>query len=167
MAPAVPSSFLSDSSGSSEVSQVDKLPWLADFAMVTLLLHLIDILKDVDGSDGFTEDSVGLPQGSHVDTEADFTTLNAMGAILGQRNKVVVAKCIKLDSDSFIAMPDPDDAQCTAAGTGIAEIHALMSNPRSCQRLGDKLQSIVCFNIKPDDWHWREIQQDPLYHMSA
>jgi hypothetical protein len=163
MTPAVPSSLLSDSPGSSPVSHTEKLPLLADFAMLTLLLRLVVILKNGDGSPsmhGFTEASAVAPQEPHVDAELDFTMLNAMGAILGQRNKVVAAKY----SDCFLAMPDPDDAQCVAAGPGIAEIHALMS---TCQRLGNKLQSLGFFNITPDDEHWREIQQDPLCHLSS
>lgn len=105
---------------------------------------------------GFTE----VPQGSHVDTELDFMILNDMSAILGQRNKVVAVKCIKPDSDFFIAMPDTDDVQRAAVGPGIP-------NPGSCQRLGDKLLDVGFSHITPDDGNWGEIQQDPLCRMSA
>ena len=141
---------------------------LADFGILTLLLRLVVILNNGSASmHGFTEDSVGVPQRSHVDTGLDFTMLNAMGTILGLRNKVVAARCIGPSSDCFIAMPDLDDTQCATAGPGVAEIHALMSNLRSRERLGDKLQNLGFLNITQDDERWGEIQRDPLCHMSA
>jgi len=170
----VTSSPLSDSAQVFQLKKPQELPLLDDFAVLTLLLRLVVILKNQDGNASmheFIEGSMAAQQEPHqAFMEPDFTPTNAIGVILGLRHEVVAAnyRSPRHPLDRFVAV----SASNLQGDDGHDEAHP---NPQKIQQgvrsnlrgSGDRLHNLQLVNISGSTEYWEEIQKDPLYRMAT
>jgi hypothetical protein len=173
-------------SSSAEISQT--LPVFDDYAMLTLLLRLVVILRNGDGDasiHGFTENAEVAPDCAFEVHEAEFAPLDAVSAILVQDHEVVAAAYLrpeatapqditcddgtipvtKLDNDAHDEFGFPIEAY---ADFTKSPLHFLVAaNPRSNSGSDDKFHNLQLKKVAPADGLWKAIQKDPLCLLSS
>lgn len=179
MATRLPSSCLE---GPSTSSNELELPLFDDYAMLTMLLRLIVILKNKDGDasiHGFTETADVAPDCAFQVNEAEFATLDAVSAILVQEHEVVAAAHLRPTEDSAcedgttVSIVNLDDDSDAGDEFGFpidlyanyprSPLHfAIAANPRGSSSMTDSLHNLRCQKIDPTDGHWKEVQKDDL-----
>lgn len=190
MATETPSLSLAAPS-SADTSSADNMPLFDDYAMLTMLLRLVVILRNGNGDAsiyGFTETADVAPDCAFQFKENEFTTLDAMSAILVQNHEIVAASylgpddgtdddstddgidggtdndsttlVVKLDSDGDDEYGFPIEAYSKPTRPHLRFLIA--ANPRGTRGTSDKLQNLALQKITPFDGCWQEIQNDPL-----